>query len=1040
MSLIAPIIYASTSSSINVLNINNISVTIEVQQLSNNGIWVPYGSSSCTLSVPAGSTCQITSLAVYSAALRVRCSGGGLTSPWNTESQLNPLNLKSPTIFSSTSSSVTVLNQNTIGVTLEVQQLSNNGIWVPYGNSSCTLSVPAGSTCQITGLAVYTNQLRIRAAAQGSVSDWYDSSQPPPSSTPTPTSTITKTPTATPTLTPTPTITPTSTSISLVPPIIFNKLVSGIDGGNNTTFVVYNLNDISVSCSIEGSSNGFVWTTLTSITISANSFASLNLLNYAYIRCRANIGSQISEWSTNYAYNNNQNLLSPIITVSFSNLSIRNPNNLNVYVQLQRSQPPSDSTWRDWDNISINSNSSISLDYSFTEIDYSWRARLWSQSLGTSVSDWGYSSSTPANSPTPTPTRTELVSFIPTPSPTSTKTSTPTSTPTPTATPNSTPTSTSTATPTPTSSPAVVEIIVSEPGIPLPLPSPTPSPTKNILESSSINIIPHNNCLCPEITRTPTKTPTPTASPTTTPTATVTKSLTPTPTITRSLTPTLTPTPTTTRPVTPTPTPTPTRIINNCCEWDGNGKVFYSITCANGNQIWRNLDIQFQKLSNYEWFFNQIVECDEVLDLSVRCNPNIIFNGSDLSCSNKWSVVVNKWPCNNGPFTTTMITSSNINNLNLPQVMKDSIISSTGWPRACQCNVPYAFILNGTFDQNNCNCCPTPTPSPTIGATPTPTTTPTPTKTPPPPTPNNCCEWDGIGAVFYSIDCAGGSPVWRNFGVQFNKLSNYQWRFNDKVECDEELDMTISCNPNTIFNGSDLSCQNKWSITVSKWPCATGALGATMITSSNINTLNLPQNIKDQITSSAGWPIACACDRPYAFILNGQFDPNNCNCCTPTPTPTRIRYAVSLSGGFSAQASASFCGLVQAGNFPQADAFRKPKASIGLLNNIEIAPNGTPLLGGGIAGNSIVTIFADTGTMLDNFSVSIDGVESISTTNGTVSTVVAPGSTSLEGFVEECYLMVGQNWIPLPGIQGTNYIGSIDYDLFVFADDNDVIL
>ena len=52
-----------------------------------------------------------------------------------------------------------------------------------------------------------------------------------------------------------------------------------------------------------------------------------------------------------------------------------------------------------------------------------------------------------------------------------------------------------------------------------------------------------------------------------------------------------------------------------------------------------------------------------------------------------------------------MITSSNINNLNLPQVMKDDIISSVSWPKACECNIPYNILLNGTFDASNCSCC-----------------------------------------------------------------------------------------------------------------------------------------------------------------------------------------------------------------------------------------------------------------------------------------------------------------------------------------------
>lgn len=517
-----------------------------------------------------------------------------------------------------------------------------------------------------------------------------------------------------------------------------------------------------------------------------------------------------------------------------------------------------------------------------------------------------------------------------------------------------------------------------------------------VAKTQSINIIPHNDCLCPPIppiSKTPTRTPTPTPTysvtptpsitPSDTPNVTPTRSLTPTPTSsststpTPSVTPTNTPafppectppisqTPTLTRTPTRTPvasstpastrpicSPTPSetkKIPLNCCNWDGKLKVFYSITCANGGPVWRNLDIQLQKLSNYEWIFNQIVECNEILNLSVTCNANIVFNGSDLSCRNKWNIVVNKWPCHNAPFTTTMITSTNINNFNLPQTMKDEIINSAWWPKACDCDIPYAFVLNGTFDAENCSCCdPPPTPTETE---PPPTPPPMPSPTPPPPTPNNCCEWDGMGYIFYYIDCFDCKTIWRNFNVQYNKLSNYQWRFNDIVECDEELDISISCNPNIGLNSSDLSCKNKWNVTVSKWPCYNAPFSTTMITSSNINTLNLPQSIIDQITSSPWWPKACDCNIPYAFILNGQFDYDNCGCCCP------CKKILSLSDYYGFYVSdTGDTSLVQSGAPHGATGSKIPYPSCEGYIKFEIFTGSVP--------DRVYAYDADTGTLL----------------------------------------------------------------------------
>lgn len=273
--------------------------------------------------------------------------------------------------------------------------------------------------------------------------------------------------------------------MTLVPPIIVNnKLVV------DRQYSIYNLNNVIVSVEAQSSSTGLSWVFAASATINSNSYVTLTLeAAYNYYRAKATAGGETSVWGDNYVYDNISNLLPPTISTNAFSIIINNPNNINnVFIQLQYYVLG----WQDADSFTLNANSSISKNYSFTdESIYQWRARLWSQSTGTSVSDWAYYPTSPTTSPTSTPTITLTPTRTPTVTPTVTPTITPTATPT--NTPTQSPAPGSSATPTPTKTPTASSS---------PTPTPTRTPNTNTINpnppSNNSNIIYHKNCLCQE--------------------------------------------------------------------------------------------------------------------------------------------------------------------------------------------------------------------------------------------------------------------------------------------------------------------------------------------------------------------------------------------------------------------------------------------------------------------------------------------------------------------------------------------------------------
>lgn len=251
--------------------------------------------------------------------------------------------------------------------------------------------------------------------------------------------------------------------MSLVPPII----VANATTAAAYDYVIYNLNDVIVDITIQQSVNGITWTYLTSVTTNANSFSNITLSSsYSNIRGKATNGVIESDWGDNYIYSNTENLIAPIISVDQQNflyyMIYYNSNNINVYLQTQY-RSSSSGLWLDATSTTINSNSSVKIPENYNPA-YLWRARLWAQGSGTSVSDWTYYPSVP--NPSLTPTSTML------PTPTQTPTQTPSSSLTPTNT--STPAASLSATPTntPTSTRA--------PGVSLsPTPTPTSTPTSS---------------------------------------------------------------------------------------------------------------------------------------------------------------------------------------------------------------------------------------------------------------------------------------------------------------------------------------------------------------------------------------------------------------------------------------------------------------------------------------------------------------------------------------------------------------------------------
>jgi len=185
--------------------------------------------------------------------------------------------------------------------------------------------------------------------------------------------------------------------------------------------------------------------------------------------------------------------------------------------------------------------------------------------------------------------------------------------------------------------------------------------------------------------------------------------------------------------------------------------------------------------------------------------------------------------------------------------------------KTCQCNVP----VPPTSD-------PTPTPTstpPPPSATPTPT--PTPTKPP------SCCEWDGNGKlIFFEQGCG-----WSIRNVTWSKISNHVWIAFETLDCNESVNLSLTCNSSVILNGTDQACIAKWIYSVQSWPCLNGPYSVQAVTPQNINTLNFPIEVINEIVSSSYWPQICTCNIPYWFVISGQIKPD-CDCCSPTPTPT----------------------------------------------------------------------------------------------------------------------------------------------------------
>jgi len=167
---------------------------------------------------------------------------------------------------------------------------------------------------------------------------------------------------------------PTTTTTTQDPNSVVPPLVSV-----NT---VYNVNDAVAFISIQRSAdNGISWSDWNTITsLSANSSVSFITSGGIY-RARATIsGGLPSAWSLDHNYLNPDNLIPPIISLN----TVFNPNNVEVFVAIQRSADNGIS-WSDWNTItSLSANSSISF-FTFGGI---YRARLAARGPGISVSDW----------------------------------------------------------------------------------------------------------------------------------------------------------------------------------------------------------------------------------------------------------------------------------------------------------------------------------------------------------------------------------------------------------------------------------------------------------------------------------------------------------------------------------------------------------------------------------------------------------------------------------------------------------------------------
>lgn len=145
-------------------------------------------------------------------------------------------------------------------------------------------------------------------------------------------------------------------------------------------------------------------------------------------------------------------------------------------------------------------------------------------------------------------------------------------------------------------------------------------------------------------------------------------------------------------------------------------------------------------------------------------------------------------------------------------------------------------------------------------------------------------------------------------------------------------------------------------------------------------------------------------------------------------------------------AFAAPCCLVDINNPPPATGCSQPKREIldAKVENIEIAPSGTPLLdGSGTAGDSKVTLIMDSGIMTDNISVNLNGsdITWLETNNNAagLTATVPLDTTSIVAYIQECYLQTG-GWVPAPDRQGTEYSGSATFDLWVISNETDIDL
>lgn len=139
----------------------------------------------------------------------------------------------------------------------------------------------------------------------------------------------------------------------------------------------------------------------------------------------------------------------------------------------------------------------------------------------------------------------------------------------------------------------------------------------------------------------------------------------------------------------------------------------------------------------------------------------------------------------------------------------------------------------------------------------------------------SCCEWDGIGSLFFDIIC-NGQKIWKSIPITWTKISNHKWIYNGQVPgcTNENLNWEITCD-------SDLpatSCSSKWKSTILNFPCRIAPYNPIVITSSNINTFGFPPEIIETIQSLPYWPSPCSCNIPPMWYIDAQLVPN-CGCC-----------------------------------------------------------------------------------------------------------------------------------------------------------------